>query len=132
MLGRQPVKDPLGSVPLLARSIKIGPQDPVDRLFMPVQAGLTRGSFFRGSGHAEDSARATVRRPTRYFPARSLLDSPSTRESRRIAAYSSTLDIDCTRASRHTCPSGCGETPGADPPMPAHRWSQDSPTPGPP
>lgn len=68
------------------------------------------GSFFRGSGHAEDSARATVRRPTRYFPARSLLDSPSTRESRRIAAYSSTLDIDCTRASRHTARQVRGDT----------------------
>jgi hypothetical protein len=40
-----------------------------------------------------------------------LLDSPSTRESRRIAAYSSTLDIDCIRASRHTYPSRCRETP---------------------
>jgi hypothetical protein len=32
MLGHQPVKDPLGGVPLLARGIKVSPQDLVDHL----------------------------------------------------------------------------------------------------
>lgn len=34
----------------------------------------------------------TVRRPTEYFSANARLDSPSTRASRRIAAYNSTLE----------------------------------------
>ena len=59
------------------------------------------GSFFRGSGHADDNARATTRRPTRYFRASSRPDSPPTRESRRIAAYNSTLDIEGKQASPH-------------------------------
>src|SRR5580692_7162230 len=50
VLGHQPVKDPLGGMPLLTRGIKISPQDPVDRLFMPIQTGRARGKLLPRPG----------------------------------------------------------------------------------
>jgi len=132
MLGRQPVKDPLGSVPLLARSIKIGPQDPVDRLFMPVQTGLTRGKLLPrlGPRRGQRQGHGPPAHPVLpgQIPARQPVY-PRIPADRRVQ-----LD---PRHRLHTrlpphLPVRVRETPGADPPMPAHRWSQDSPTPGPP
>jgi hypothetical protein len=51
------------------------------------------GIFFRGSGHADFRACATVRRPTPYLSAKARCDRPSIRESRLIAANNSTLVI---------------------------------------
>jgi hypothetical protein len=70
------------------------------------------GSFFRGSGQADDSALRTVRRPTPYLRASARPDIPA-RASRRIAAYSSTFDDGMTtlldyeaHPSSHRKPSG--------------------------
>ncbi|WP_069817512.1 hypothetical protein [Streptomyces sp. TP-A0874] len=50
------------------------------------------GSFFGGSGQAESTAFRTVRHVTQYLRSKARTDMPP-RWSRRIAAYSSTLDI---------------------------------------
>jgi hypothetical protein len=77
------------------------------------------GGRLRGSGHAEDRALTTVRRPTRYFFSRPRADIPA-RASRRIAAYSSTFE------------GGMGDAPpsqGASSISPqVNRCGQNSPT----
>jgi hypothetical protein len=98
MPGYQPVKDPLGRVPLPARSIKISPHKPLPRL-RPRR------------GH-HPAAHLVLRR--------SRLDSPPVREPQRIAAHNPALDIDCMLTSHHTNQSGCGETSLSTPILP-HR-----------
>src|SRR5262249_922337 len=58
-----------------------------------------RGGFFRGSGHADDTALMIVRRPTQYLRSIARPDIPA-RASRRIAAYSSTFDTGGMRTPR--------------------------------
>ena len=133
MLGHQPVKDPLGGMPLLARGIKISPQDPVDRLFVPIQAGRARGKLLPRPGprRRQRQRHGPPAHPVLpgQIPARQSID-PGVPADRRV-------ELD-PRHRLHArlpphLPQSAGKHPEhADPPTPAHRWSQDSPTPSPP